>query len=53
LRKLSYVDLYTLSLEMKSNSALVAADGLHPSALEYAKWEKLIFPVAKSMLQKK
>lgn len=52
-RKLSYVDVYTVSLEMKNNSSLVAADGLHPSAAEYALWEKLIFPVAKSLLQKK
>jgi lysophospholipase L1-like esterase len=40
--KVNYVDITPGSREAKKNSALVASDGLHPSALEYKKWaEKL------------
>jgi lysophospholipase L1-like esterase len=52
-RGLKSVDIYPLSLEMKDNPSLVAADGLHPTAKEYAIWEKLIFPVVQSLLQSK
>jgi lysophospholipase L1-like esterase len=29
----------------------VAKDGLHPSAKEYAEWEKIIFPPALELLK--
>jgi hypothetical protein len=45
------VDVFEISKQMKDDPGLVAADGLHPSARECAIWEKLIFPVAKKLLQ--
>lgn len=51
-RKIPLVDIFKLSKEMGNKPDLVAADGLHPSAKEYAEWEKLIFPAAKSLLEK-
>jgi acyl-CoA thioesterase I len=49
-RRLQVVDLFALSEGMKNNPGLTAADGLHPSAREYALWEEMIFPVAKALL---
>jgi len=49
-RGLKVADVFPLSQKMPGGSALVAADGLHPSAKEYAPWEKLIFPVARDLL---
>jgi lysophospholipase L1-like esterase len=50
---LKVVDIFPASKAMKNDPSLVAADGLHPSAKEYAEWEKIIFPVALELLQKK
>lgn len=50
-RKLKTVDLFEVSKEMKNDLSLVAADGLHPSAKEYAIWEGLILPIAKEILE--
>ncbi|HET6245128.1 MAG: hypothetical protein H0V01_14090 [Bacteroidetes bacterium] len=52
-RKIRTVDLFTISQEMKYDKEMVAKDGLHPSAKEYAVWEKIIFPVAYEVLKKK
>ncbi|MDO9000156.1 MAG: SGNH/GDSL hydrolase family protein [Bacteroidota bacterium] len=41
-RELPLVDIFGLSQKMKDDATLVAIDGLHPSAKEYALWEKLI-----------
>lgn len=49
-RNLPVVDIFPISQEMKNNPELVAPDGLHPSAKEYAKWEELIFKETKKML---
>lgn len=49
-RGLSCVDIFPLSKGMLNNKELVAADGLHPSAKEYALWETLIFAEAKKVL---
>ena len=49
-RGLSVVDVFELSKKMGSDRSLVAADGLHPSAKEYAEWEKIIFPAALALL---
>lgn len=49
-RNLKSVDLFEVSKAMKNDLSLVAKDGLHPSAKEYAIWERLILPVAKNML---
>jgi acyl-CoA thioesterase I len=50
-RKLPLVDLFPVSKEMEKDVLLVAKDGLHPSAKEYAIWETLIFPSALKMLK--
>ena len=52
-RDLRVVDIFPLSKQMQNNRSLVAADGLHPSAKEYAEWEKIILPVAFELLSKK
>jgi lysophospholipase L1-like esterase len=51
-RGLRIVDIFELSKKMGADRSLVAADGLHPSAKEYAEWEKIIFPVAFELLGK-
>ncbi|MGZ4048361.1 MAG: SGNH/GDSL hydrolase family protein [Bacteroidia bacterium] len=50
-RNLKTVDLFSTSKEMGKDNSLIAADGLHPSAKEYAIWETLIYPVASAMLK--
>lgn len=52
-RDLVCVDIFALSKAMKDEPSLIANDGLHPSAKEYAEWEKLIFPAAQTLLEKK
>ena len=49
-RGLACVDIFPLSKGMLNRRDLVAADGLHPSAKEYALWETMIFPEAKKLL---
>jgi len=49
-RGITVVDIFKISQSMKDRTDLVANDGLHPSAKEYAEWEKLIFPAVKSLL---
>ncbi len=51
-RGLGVVDIFELSKKMGDDRSLVAADGLHPSAKEYAEWEKMIFPTAVELLSK-
>jgi len=51
-RGLRVVDVFPLSKKMGEDRSLVAADGLHPSAKEYAEWEKIIFPVALDLLKR-
>jgi lysophospholipase L1-like esterase len=51
-RGILMVDIFKTTQEMKGRTDLVAADGLHPSAKEYAEWEKLILPVASNLLSK-
>ena len=50
-RGLRVVDIFALSKQMEKDRSLVAPDGLHPSAKEYAEWEKIIFPVALELLK--
>ena len=49
-RNLICLDVFTISQQMKANKNLTAADGLHPSATEYAIWETLFFPEVKKLL---
>src|SRR5882762_283044 len=50
-RGLQVVDIFPLSKKMGKDKSLVAKDGLHPSAREYAEWETIIFPVALELLK--
>jgi lysophospholipase L1-like esterase len=38
----NYIDITPGTREAASNSSLVAADGLHPSAIEYNRWGKML-----------
>jgi len=49
-RGLEVVDIFPLSKKMGEDKSLVAKDGLHPSAKEYAEWEKIILPAAFELL---
>ena len=51
-RGLHVVDIFPLSKKMGEDKSLVAKDGLHPSAKEYAEWEKIIFSAALELLKK-
>lgn len=51
-RGLTTVDVFQISKKMYGDRALVAKDGLHPSAKEYAEWERIIFPGALELLRK-
>jgi lysophospholipase L1-like esterase len=48
--RVSVVDVYRQTQQMGNDPSLVAGDGLHPSAKEYAIWEKAIVKVALAML---
>ena len=50
-RGVRVVDIFELSKKMETDRSLVAKDGLHPSAKEYAEWEKIIFPAALEVLR--
>jgi acyl-CoA thioesterase I len=50
-RGLQVVDVFVLSQKMKDDPSLIARDGLHPSAKEYAQWEAMIFPVAEKLVR--
>lgn len=46
-----YADVTPVSRRAAADPALVAPDGLHPSAAMYAEWVKVIAPVAESALR--
>ena len=46
-----WVDITPISRRAASEPALIAADGLHPSAAMYGEWVKLIAPVAAEALR--
>jgi lysophospholipase L1-like esterase len=48
--KVHYIDITPGSREAATNPSLVAGDGLHPSAKEYAKWAQKVFAVIKQQL---
>jgi lysophospholipase L1-like esterase len=45
-----YVDITPLSRRAADSSALVATDGLHPSAAMYEDWTRILLPVAEQTL---
>lgn len=49
-RGIPFVDVYDLSLEAATDPRLVAADGLHPSGVQYARWVERIAPVVRDLL---
>ncbi len=49
--KISYTYITDLTREAKTDSTLIAPDGLHPSGKEYAKWAAMLAPEIKSVLK--
>ena len=49
-RGIANVDIHDLSLGAATDGALVAGDGLHPSAVQYALWVDRIEPIVARML---
>lgn len=49
-RNLPVAEIFPETQKMKDNPELIARDGLHPSAKEYALWEQIIYPVAYKLL---
>jgi lysophospholipase L1-like esterase len=49
-RGIAFVDIHDLSLRAATDRALVAADGLHPSGAQYARWVERIAPVVEGLL---
>ena len=49
-RGVAFVDITAVSRARGSETAMLADDGLHPSAAMYAEWAKLAFPVAHRLL---
>lgn len=52
-RGLPLVDIFEITKKMGTDASLVAPDGLHPSAKEYAIWEKMISPEFEKMIGEK
>lgn len=50
-RNLAFVDIFELSRKLNKESGMLAADGLHPSAEQYAAWAGILFPVVASKLK--
>jgi len=46
-----YVDVTPASRRAEADRALLAADGLHPSATMYAHWVELTLPIARQILE--
>ncbi len=49
-RGIAFVDIFDLSLRAATDRSLVAADGLHPSGAQYARWVERIAPVVAGLL---
>jgi lysophospholipase L1-like esterase len=47
----SYTDVTPLTRKARNDASLIAGDGLHPSAQEYAKWAELLVPEIKKVLR--
>ena len=47
----AFVDITPISRARGSEAAMVAEDGLHPSAAMYTQWAELALPVAQRLLQ--
>jgi lysophospholipase L1-like esterase len=49
-RGITFVDIHDVSLRAAADRSLVADDGLHPSAAQYALWVDRIAPAAEALL---
>ncbi len=49
-RGIAFVDIFDLSLLAATDHSLVAADGLHPSGAQYARWVERIVPVVAGLV---
>jgi lysophospholipase L1-like esterase len=49
-RGIAHVDVHDISLEAATDPRLIAADGLHPSAAQYARWVDRIAPIVERSL---
>jgi len=49
-RSIAFVDIYEISLAAATDRSLVAADGLHPSGAQYARWVDEIAPYVEDLL---
>ena len=49
-RGVAFVDITPLSRERGADAAMLAEDGLHPSAAMYTEWTRLALPVARRLL---
>ena len=47
---IAFVDIFDLSLDAATDRSLVADDGLHPSASQYASWVERVAPVVEALL---
>ena len=47
-----YLDITAISREAKDYPGLVAADGLHPSAAQYSRWDELLAPLVLNVINK-
>ncbi len=46
-----YIDITPISREAKTNASLIAADGLHPSGMQYKRWSELLASVISKVIQ--
>ena len=49
-RGVAFVDIAAISRTLGEQAAMLAGDGLHPSALMYAEWTRLALPYARAMV---
>lgn len=49
-RSIAVVDVFDISTELAKNQAMIADDGLHPSAAHYAQWARLISKTIRTQL---
>ena len=50
-RGVAFIDITAASRDAGAAPAMLADDGLHPSAIQYADWARLALPVARRLLQ--
>ena len=48
---IKWIDITGISREAKTNPALIANDGLHPSGLQYKRWADLLAPIVKEAIR--